>query len=119
MLCGTMLGKSPLVSPSFANLPIDESLEAVPNANPTAQEKFFIHYFTSQPSNSRYGEKFSGFESRLLKLHKYIAFTSASGCPHLWGRRRLSKQSDQLRPAPRQTDFVTLSVDHCTATEAD
>jgi hypothetical protein len=35
MLGGTMLGKSPLVSPSFANLPIDESLEAVPNANPT------------------------------------------------------------------------------------
>jgi hypothetical protein len=30
-----MLGKSPLVSPPFANLPIDESLEAVSNANPT------------------------------------------------------------------------------------
>jgi hypothetical protein len=29
-----MLGKSPLVSTSFANLTIDESLEAIPTANP-------------------------------------------------------------------------------------
>jgi hypothetical protein len=30
MLCRTILGKSPLVSTSFANLTIDESLEAIP-----------------------------------------------------------------------------------------
>lgn len=31
MLCRTMLGKSPLVSTSFANLTINESLKAAPN----------------------------------------------------------------------------------------
>ena len=39
MLCRTMLGKSPLVSTSFANLTIDESLEAV--LIPTDYVKFF------------------------------------------------------------------------------
>ncbi len=31
MLCGTLLGKSPLLSTLFANPPIDESFEAVFN----------------------------------------------------------------------------------------
>jgi hypothetical protein len=35
MLCGTMLGKSPLVSTVFANLPIDQSPQAVPKPIPT------------------------------------------------------------------------------------
>jgi len=47
MLCRAVLDKPPLVSTSFANLTIGESLEGVPI--PTDQEKFFpIHYFTSQ-----------------------------------------------------------------------
>ena len=39
MFCRTLLGKSPLVSTLFANLTIDESLEAVPI--PTNYVKFF------------------------------------------------------------------------------
>jgi hypothetical protein len=35
MLCGALLGKSPLVSTSFANLAINESLEATPDPNTT------------------------------------------------------------------------------------
>jgi len=40
VLCGTLLGKSPLVSTSFANLTIDQGLEAV--LNPIATYSFII-----------------------------------------------------------------------------
>jgi hypothetical protein len=40
VLCGTLLGKSPLVSTSFANLTIDQGLEAV--RNPIATYSFII-----------------------------------------------------------------------------
>jgi len=36
MLCGALLGKSPLLSPSLANLAIDESFESL--FNPSAME---------------------------------------------------------------------------------
>jgi len=35
VFCGALLDEPPLVSASFANLAIDESLEAVPNLIPT------------------------------------------------------------------------------------
>jgi hypothetical protein len=35
MLCGALLGKSPLASTSFANLAINEKLEATPDPNTT------------------------------------------------------------------------------------
>jgi hypothetical protein len=35
MLCGALLGKSPLVSMSFANLTIKESFETAPNPTTT------------------------------------------------------------------------------------
>ena len=55
MLCGTMLGKLPLVLTSFANLTTDESFEAVPVA--TDYEKLFpIHYFYF-PASSTSGVK--------------------------------------------------------------
>ncbi len=55
MLCGTMLGKLPLVLTSFANLTTDESFEAVPIA--TDYEKLIpIHYFYF-PASLRSGVK--------------------------------------------------------------
>ena len=67
MFCRTLLGKSPLVSTSFANLTIDESLEAVPI--PTDYAKFFPIQLKFPP--------------------KFIAFALASGCPGLWERRKV------------------------------
>ena len=78
MLCRTILGKSPLVSTSFANLTIDESLEAVPI--PTDYVKFFPIQLKLPPEI--YRGCFSIWMSRTVE------------------RRRLSKQSDHfvLRP---------------------
>jgi hypothetical protein len=44
VLCGTLLGKSPLVSTSFANLTIDQGLEAVRNPIATYSFIILLHY---------------------------------------------------------------------------
>jgi hypothetical protein len=51
MFCRTLLGKSPLVSTLFANLTIDESLEAVPI--PTNYVKFLAIQLKFPPNLSR------------------------------------------------------------------
>ena len=53
MLCGTMLGKLPLVLTLFANLTTDESFEAVPVA--TDYEKLYPNSLFLLPSKLEVG----------------------------------------------------------------
>ena len=95
MLCGALLGKSPLVPALFANLAIDKLHELFSiSPRPNNRNSPFI----ISPSINQTG----GATTRFLSLglsylrHKWIGFISASGC--LWPSRRaaLKLTSDPL-----------------------
>jgi hypothetical protein len=85
MLCGTPLGKSPLLPPSFYDLAIDERFEAVFSPISTEKTKDVpIHCFTSDKC-------FSILDNVLISRYKHFVLRSVGGCAVGQGEVSLSK----------------------------